>query len=288
VALLGGAAGIGFAPIFVRLSEIGPSATGFFRIFLALPALWTWGLIEDRPSVGSGASDNGVCGVWLFVLAGVLFAGDLAFWHWSIRMTSIANATFLTNLAPFFVMIGARFIFAEKISAGLMVGLALATAGGTMLVRSSFEFRAEQIWGDLFAVITAFFYGGYLLAVKVLRRNVSTPGILARTGIISCAVLGLVAWLSGENFWPQSGKGWLDLIGLALISHVAGQGLITYALAHLRAGFSAVSLMFQPVVAAALGWILLHEPLTPLQMAGGGVIAAGIAWASLEKQRKQS
>ena len=41
-------AGIGFAPIFVRLSGVGPSATAAFRILLALPILWLLVAIEQR------------------------------------------------------------------------------------------------------------------------------------------------------------------------------------------------------------------------------------------------
>jgi drug/metabolite transporter (DMT)-like permease len=50
VALLAGAAGIAFAPIFVRTSEVGPVATAFWRVLLALPILWAWMEIEGRRS----------------------------------------------------------------------------------------------------------------------------------------------------------------------------------------------------------------------------------------------
>ena len=50
------------------------------------------------------------------------------------------------------------------------------------------------------------------------------------------------------------GYGWTILLGLALISHAAGQGLIAYALAHLPATFSSVGLLLQPVVAAFFAW----------------------------------
>ncbi len=60
------------------------------------------------------------------------------------------------------------------------------------------------------------------------------------------------------------------------MSHAAGQGLITYALAHLPAAFSSVSVLFQPVMAAVFAWVLLGEPLAPQQIAGGGVVLLGI------------
>src|SRR5687767_7323650 len=48
-ALFCGAIGIAFAPIFVRLSQVGPTASAFWRLALALPALWLWVLLENRP-----------------------------------------------------------------------------------------------------------------------------------------------------------------------------------------------------------------------------------------------
>jgi drug/metabolite transporter (DMT)-like permease len=75
---------------------------------------------------------------------------------------------------------------------------------------------------------------------------------------------------------PVSAFGWWMLVGLALISHAAGQGLIAYALAHLPAAFSSVSLLSQPVMAALLAWVLLSEGLMPLQILGGLIVLAGI------------
>ena len=75
---------------------------------------------------------------------------------------------------------------------------------------------------------------------------------------------------------PVSGAGWLKLVGIALISHACGQGLIAYALAHLPAAFSSVSLLLQPVIAGVFAWVLLGEPLVALQIAGGGVVLVGI------------
>ncbi len=47
-ALLVGGIAIGFSPLFVRLSELGPVATGFYRLFLALPLLCLWMRWEER------------------------------------------------------------------------------------------------------------------------------------------------------------------------------------------------------------------------------------------------
>jgi drug/metabolite transporter (DMT)-like permease len=121
------------------------------------------------------------------------------------------------------------------------------------------------------------FYAGYLLAVKALRdRGEATLHLMAVTTTITALLLLPVALAAGEQMIPHSAAGWWLLIGLALVSHAAGQGLIAFALAHLPAAFSSVSLLFQPVMAALFAWLLLAEPLVPLQIAGGVIVLVGI------------
>jgi drug/metabolite transporter (DMT)-like permease len=177
------------------------------------------------------------------------------------------------------VVLGARLLFAERVHAQLILGLLLAFAGGAMLVGHSLNVTADQVLGDGLALLTAVFYAGYLLTVKHLRRTATTSTIMCYSGLVSCPALLVVTLLSERSLLAVSGKGWLVLVALALVSHVGGQGLIAFALAHLPASFSAVGLLWQPVVAAVLAWLLLREPLSWLQIAGGVVVLAGIATA---------
>lgn len=281
IALLGGATGIGFAPILVRLSDVGPSATAFYRLLFALPFLWLALLLEsDVSQAKARALGKSARSLWLCGLAGFLFAADLACWHWSIKLTSVANSTLLTNCAPFFVMLGARFLFRERITPALVLGMAVASIGAVLLVGADVQLTFRQLLGDALALITAGFYGGYLLTIKYLRSSFSTARILAWSGLVSCGLLLIIALLSREEIWANSGRGWAILVGLGVISHIGGQGLIAYALAHLPAGFSSVGLLLQPVVAATLAWLILAEPLGLVQTGGGVVILLGIGLAS--------
>ncbi len=256
-ALLAGAAGIGFAPVLVRLSEVGPSATAFFRILFALPLLWVWLGIEREKSPSSRTPVNRSDYLWLGS-AGLFFSGDLAVWHWSLQFTSVANSTLLTNFAPIFVTLGARFLFAEKISRVFVLGMLLALGGAVLLVGASFNLNVRRLLG----------------------RSFSSATIMAWSGLVSCPALLLIAVCSGENLLAATAGGWWVLIGLALISHVGGQTLIAYAFGHLPASISSVSLLLQPVVAAAVAWLVLHEPLSFPQGVGGLVVLAGITLAS--------
>jgi drug/metabolite transporter (DMT)-like permease len=268
-ALLLGATCIALSPIFVRLSDVGPTASAFWRVALAAPLLWPLLALSSARAVRPD---------WrLLLAAGFAFAGDLGFWHWSIQFTSVANSTLLANLASLFVTLAAWIFWRQRPSALFVAGLAAALAGVGLLVHTSLQFSPSALLGDALGVVTAVFYAGYILAVKDLRdRGVATLEVMAVTTTLTALFLLPVALASGETLLPQSASGWLTLLGLAWISHCAGQGLIAYSLAHLPAAFSSVSLLFQPVMAAIFAWILLSEPLTPLQMAGGAVVLVGI------------
>ena len=282
LALLAGATGIGFAPILVRLSEIGPSAIAFYRLLFALPFLWAWWLLEQK---GSSASKPRVAADFrLLAVAGLLFTADLATWHWSLTFTSVANSTLLANFAPFFVTLGAWLLFRERAGTVFMLGMLVAFAGAALLLGASFELSRRNVMGDLLAIVAAVFYGGYLLTVKHLRERFSTATIMAWSGIVSTAGFLLVSIASGERLVPQTPKEWGILITLALVSHVGGQTLIAYAFGHLPAGVSSLNLLVQPVVAALVACLVLAERLSGLQMIGGLIVLAGILVGNITRR----
>jgi drug/metabolite transporter (DMT)-like permease len=276
-ALVGGAVLIGLAPIFVRLTEVGYTASAFWRCALVLPLLAALARHGRTPGRAPATRKPGFR--WL-LLAGVFFAGDLAVWHQSVRLTSVANATLLANVAPVFVALAAYFIFGERFRARFFGGLALALLGATVLVSGSLRVGHETALGDLLGVLAAIFYAGYLLLVARARSHAlnpfSTAEVMYWTTLACAAVLLPLSLAAGERMLPHTAQGWAVLFGLAWLSHGAGQGLIAYALAHLPATFSAVGLLVQPLAAAVFAWMLLAEPLGMRQAVGGGIVLAGI------------
>ena len=281
-ALVVGAIGISFSPILVRLSELGPTATAFHRVFLAAPLLWAVLLWSDRQAPAPPRPARvrpRRREVWLLIAAGVAFACDLGIWHWSVQLTSVANSTLLANLTPVFVTLAAWLLFGERIRGLFLVGLALALAGTAAMVRASFALEGAQVWGDALGVATALFYTAYLLLLKRLRQTLSALAIMAWSTAISALCLLPAALVAGEALVAATWSGWAVLVAIAWVSHVGGQGLIAFALAHLPASFSSVALLVQPVSAAALAWLLLGEALGGLQALGAAVVIAGILLA---------
>ena len=275
LALFAGAAAIATAPLFVRWSETGPIATAFWRIALALPLLWGWSLFEQRGRhVASFAANRR-----LLVLAGLFFAADLAVWHWSIVLTSVANATLLSNLAPIFVTLAAWVLFGRRPIGLFLVGLATALGGVTLLIGGDFTLGNRVLLGDALGVLTAVFYAAYQITVTRLRSRVATSSLMAWSGVFMAIPLLALALVTGEEVLPATASGWMTLAALAIIAQAGGQSLIAYAMAHLPGTFSSVGLLLQPVVAALLAWALLGETLGWLAIVGGAAVLAGIAIA---------
>ena len=132
-ALFTGGVAIGCVPIFVRLSQVGPSATAFWRVLLALPVFLAWMFLE-RGKAGSRRPARGI-EFALMAAAGLFFAADLTVWHWSIKLTSIANSTLLANFAPIFVALGGWLLYRQRVSLRFVTGMLTALAGTVFLVK---------------------------------------------------------------------------------------------------------------------------------------------------------
>ncbi len=271
-ALVVGAFAMGASPIFVRLADVGPYASAFWRCALALPFLAVWALSEPKPARRLFSTDRAV------VLSGLFFAGDLFFWHLAILATTVANATFIATMAPVWVAFGAWLIFRERLSQANFLGLALCLLGGAALIGQSYSFAPERLVGDGYALVTSLFFGLYMLAISNARTRLKIgAGSLAfLSAAITACCMFVIAMLLETRFMPQTMEGWLTLLSLALISQVLGQGLLAVALGKLPATFSSLVIFLEAVGAAALGWLVLHEALGPLQLFGGALILFGI------------
>ena len=283
-ALVVGAICIALSPILVRMSEVGPVVTAFYRVTLALPVMLVWMLLEKRRVVAEDRHIIGGSPLWL-LLPGVFFAGDLGFWHWSIQLTTIANATLLCNLAPIYVTLVSALVFHERFNRRFIMALVLAIVGAGVLMSSSTAFGGQYLQGDILGLITAVFYAAYLLTVGRLRTRYTTATIMFWSSLMASIVLLLVSVFTGVFDVPSTPRAWILLVVLALVSHLGGQGLIAYALAHLSTAFSSLSLLIQPVVSALLAWILFHEALGPIQMLGGIVVLSAIYLARKASSR---
>jgi len=273
-ALVAGAVAMGVSPTFVRLADVGPFASAFWRVALALPILAVWALSDG----GTAALRRAVSSpsVWA---AGLFFSGDLICWHLAIVNTSVANATFLATMAPVWVVLGSGVFIGETVEKAVFAGLALCLAGGAVLIGGSYTLAPEHLVGDLYGLATSVFFGAYFLAVRVARRTATSGSITFVNTAITAACLLAVAGAFEPRLLPASAGGVAALFALAFVSHAGGQGLLAFALGHLSAAFSSLVIFLEAIAAALVAWAVLGETLGWQQVVGGLAILAGIVVA---------
>lgn len=262
---------MGLSPIFVRLADVGPFTSAFWRVALALPVLYPWMRISEhgRPEP---ARRFPRATLWV----GAAFAADLFFWHLAIVTTTVANATLFATTAPIWVVLFGWILFRKRVSLAVLAGLGLCILGGAALLAQSLHAGVGTALGDCFGLATGVFFGLYFLAVQAARRDRSAARITFEATTITAALLLLAALGLEHHLLPRTLHGLAALVAMAWISHAGGQGLLTIALGHLPATFSSLVIFLEAIAAACLAWAILGEPVTLIQAGGGLAILAGI------------
>lgn len=273
--LVFGACVIGFSGILVRLTGTGPAAAGFWRLGCALPLL----AVLARTGAGGIGKPKPIV-----LLAGLMFALDLGFWHYGIKYTSVGASTVLSNLTPVVVTAFAWIFLKQRPRMLFLAAMAVAVAGAWMMGigRGAGAPVLNAPLGDALSLTTAFWYALYFLTVSQARKTEPTNRLMFWSSATGAPLLLITAFALREQVLPTTAAGLAACIGLGVV-HVAGQGSIAWAMGRLPTSLASVVVLVQPVVATYAGYLLFGEALGPLQSAGAVVALAGVViaqWAS--------
>ncbi len=276
---------ISFAAILIKLSEseISPNATVFNRLWIAALVFGLWNgisaiFIDHKPDqYEAHISPNTIQVSGLLVLLGVTYAAFQDTWAWSITQTSVAISTVLHNLTPVFTSLGAWLIFSQRFDRRFWFGMVLALGGVAAIgLEDYWQIATGKIEGDFAALISAIFYGGYILILEQLRSKLNPTIILMWSSLIGAVIVLPILLITQDKLFPYFWQGWLAVICLGIICHVVGHGLIAYSLYQLSASFVAVFLLLDPVLTAIEAWIIFSERLSLLSWTGFYIILFGI------------
>ncbi len=278
--LVAGSILIGMSPIYVRLSELGPVATAFYRVCVAVPFFLTFESYRiSRQDKNNSYRNNLSISYsqlnltdWLLLLGlGLCYALNLITWHWSLGYIYVANATLLANLSVLFVIPLGWILFNKRVEAKVFL-YALGAFGGVIMLSWGALDNLANLKGLFWGILSAVFYALYILSVSKLREKLSAIQQMTWTCIFtSLWLLPFVIW-QGESLLITSMYGLIILVGLGITSQVMGQGFIAYSLAYIAPALATLILLLQPVVAATMGWLIFNEVLTTIQIIGGLMI----------------
>lgn len=259
-----GMAVVGTVGVFMEESGQGPVDAVFFRcVFGALVLLafcaargWLHGL-HLAPRQWALILFGGVC----IVLNWVAFFA-------AIRHTSIAFATIVYHVQPFWVVLAGAVLFGERLSGQKLGWIAIAFAGLALATGTGGE-GADRLFGAGLAVLASLLYTGTVLSTKALRgvRPHLTAMIHAATGIV------LLAPFVGIADLPATPGPWGWLAGLGVVHTGLVYVLMYAAYPKLPTPVIAVLAFVYPASAILSDWLVYGHQLGLGQAAGMGLIA---------------
>jgi drug/metabolite transporter (DMT)-like permease len=254
-----------------------------FRCLYGLPILALVGWLEHR-RYGPLPSRA----VWLAVVAGAFFAGDLLSWHHAVDQVGAGLATVLGNLQVIVVALVAWLVFGERPPRSALLGLPIVLAGVVLIsgIVGADPYGANPPLGAALGIFTAFAYAGYLLIIRRgsndLRRPAGPDAISTASTAIVAIIVGLaLGQLDPVPAWPS--HGWLALVGIT--SQSIGYLAISISLPRLPAALVSIILLAQPVATVLIARLLLHEVPSVPQLLGVGLVIGGIAVATVPVSR---
>ena len=274
---------LAFGPWMVRLADVAPSASAFWRLGLAVAPLALLARFTGAP-LPRGTIDRRV--LLLAALAGAFFAADIALWHYGIQRTTMANASLLSNAASFLLPLWGFLALGQRPGSKARLAILAAAAGTALLVGRSAELSQRNLAGDLFCLGAAVLYTGYLIVIDRLRGRVPVFPLLAlATGFGALMLLPVSLAIAGPGgFWPHD---WTPLVLLAFGSQVIGQGLIVFAVGHLKPLVVGLALLVQPSVAATIGLLRFGETPGLPELAGAALVITALVLVRLPERRSR-
>lgn len=272
-----GATLIGFAPIFVKWSDLSPAAITFWRMLLALPLLTGFNYVINKKIFFRVKSKKTI---FYTALASLAFTTDLTLWHYSMNITSVANATIIVNSAPIFVALLAFIFYKELPAKGFGKSFLITYVGIIGLIIFSNNYANGKIFGDLLCMIAAIFYAVYLLIISKLNKETSLNIIFYTT--FFCCLFSLVPiMINSKSFIPISSFEWINMFLMAFLCQFGGQFLITFGIGKISASNGSIGLLMQPLTATLLAALIFSEILNLMQIVFVFITLAGIYLARL-------
>ena len=277
LALLGGIVCIAWSAIFVRWTDIPGPASAFYRMLVpAVVLLPTF--FFDRRRESLDFTTLGLIG-----FGGLFFALDLALYNTSILRTSAANATLLGNNTPIFVGLLSWLVLRRPPARSFWLGLAMAIAGAMVILWADLKQHTQIGAGDLMALAASACFAVYLMVTEKLRNSIGTLAFLRMAMISSTLALLVINLAMGISLRLPHGRTLWAVLGLGLVSQLGGYIFLTYALGHLPATITSISLLTQGPLTAAMAAVLLGEPISLPQILGGILVLAGVGLAHRQR-----
>jgi len=262
------------ASVLIRFAEAPSLVICFWRLLMAtgLLAPLAYFARENRTALRTLNAHDwfqlGLCGFFLFLHFYLFFR--------AVQETSIANAMVLYSINPVITAIGAYVFFRERVTIQLVIACLLGIAGVFVLFKGSLSSQSSSLQGDIWSILSAVFFSGYILTGKHVRRKLANTAFASAIYFQTALYSAFVMWFLNTPFTGYPSTTWWVFLALAIVPTLGGHAIFTYCLNHLNVNFMSCAKLIEPVLAAGVASWLFKEPITPLGVIGFILTSASV------------
>ncbi len=282
--LFAGATFISFSPVWVKLADVSPTASGFYRLAIGGVALALFLAVSGRRLQLSKRA-------WqILVVAAIFFALDIWFFHRSIIIVGPGLATLLSNFQVFFMMLAGVLLLGQRPHLLQLIAIPLALFGLGLIV--GFDWNAlssDYRIGVILGLLAALFYAGYMLLMRAARRDSSDPLPVREVAVISlgsAVILGIAAIAEGESLLVPSMLDAVWLFNYGLFSQCLGLLLIASSLRMVTTTQAGIALLLQPTLSFTWDVLFFDRAMTALELVGAGLTLFAIYLGSRSSSKQ--
>ena len=264
--------------LVVRHLAIVPAVViAFWRMLTASAMLWSYS--AAKPS-GKLLKENKTP----IILAGVFLGSHFASFFTAIRLTSIASATLLGCLAPFFTCM-LEWISGEKLKDRAITGLLLSLFGAFLLQLNPSNVEGE-LYGNLLAALSSFFLALTWMQAKKIRKNTNTVVYGRSLFFISSITIFFVAFLTKKSIFNFNSENFIWFLFLGFVPSILGHNLLNYSIRFISATSVSSVVLGEPIIASFLGYLIFGEKIPKASWIGGPLILIGLFYLLNSEKEK--
>ena len=248
----------------VMTGTLSPARLVFYRSVLSALMLLALLLWRDRTLLRLNFRD-----LPFFVAMGTLGLALTQFTYYAaIQSLSVGMAILLQYLAPLWMLLFERLWLKIPLTRAKLAALTLALVGCAMV---SVETDAPWHWGNVGILLGL--AAGVCFAFYTLMTRHALKSHRDLTVLFYSFLFSALFWSTSPDSWQplsqiEAFKAWMILY-VVVFGTILPYLLFIHAMKHLSASHTGIISTLEPVVAAVIAWIFLHEELTGFQLSGG-------------------
>jgi drug/metabolite transporter (DMT)-like permease len=267
----------GSSAIFIRFAtQANAISLTFLRLSIATILMLLFALMRRELKILDRRD------LLLVGLSGLFLSLHFATFILAVKMTTVANATFLVNTSPVMLAVLSPLVIKERTKSQEILAVMVATFGILLVANAGNGFR-DFGFGDMSALLAAFFVAIYSMLGRRLRTSGMTTACYTTYvyGVATLASLAMVGLLNTQTFRTYDTQNILAILGLGIMPTALGHTLYNYALGSVKTVTANLFPLMEPIIASLFAIVLFAEFPTLTQIGGYSLILAAVVIVAL-------